>query len=148
MKYHGLVFNSFYYGYTPITFTKSSKPSGGHIQEFFNYRISLGPFTRVQRDRIIELAEQVRSFPRNSRVNGCRVWLRDLLVLLVNDGMVSDETFNKLDSDVPAPIRNQNMFLVVSHPATSLAVVNYTYLTMKTHRAYYGQWIALTSTEP
>lgn len=75
-----------------------------------NYRVSLGFFTRAQRDRIIKLAEQVR-FRHNLRVNGCRVWLQDLLVLMGNDGMVSNETFDQLDRDVPLVIRQREIWI-------------------------------------
>lgn len=73
-----------------------------------NYRVSLGFFTRAQRDRIIELAGQVRFHPY-SRVNGCRAWLRDLLVLMVQERMVFTDTFDDLDKDVPLVLRQREI---------------------------------------
>ncbi|KAM5531443.1 hypothetical protein V8D89_014900 [Ganoderma adspersum] len=66
----------------------------------YNTFYSLGHFNRAQRDRIIDLAHGVR-FDRNSSVNDCRTWMRDLLEAMVNDGLIHKNLFDHVDSDIP-----------------------------------------------
>ncbi|EIN12429.1 hypothetical protein PUNSTDRAFT_42049 [Punctularia strigosozonata HHB-11173 SS5] len=47
----------------------------------------LGYFTRAQRDQICKLAKDVQYNPK-SHVNGCRVWMRDLLDAMMKDALV------------------------------------------------------------
>ncbi|KAI1784836.1 hypothetical protein LXA43DRAFT_191053 [Ganoderma leucocontextum] len=65
---------------------------------------SLGHYTRVQRDQIILLAKAIR-FDRHSRVDGCRVWTRDLLDAMVNVDMLQRTTFDMLVAEIPLPAR-------------------------------------------
>ncbi|PCH39457.1 hypothetical protein WOLCODRAFT_159022 [Wolfiporia cocos MD-104 SS10] len=65
-----------------------------------NTYLDIGYFTRAQRDRIIELAKRVK-YTRTSVTNGCRVWTRDLLGLMVDDGLISGLKFEELDAAVP-----------------------------------------------
>ncbi|KAL4078994.1 hypothetical protein J3A83DRAFT_999959 [Scleroderma citrinum] len=60
----------------------------------------LGDYTRAQRDQIIALAKAVE-FNKKSRVNNCQTWMRDLLEAMVNNGLLSSEIFDKLDTGVP-----------------------------------------------
>ncbi|KAI0032368.1 hypothetical protein K488DRAFT_85911 [Vararia minispora EC-137] len=62
---------------------------------------ALGMFSRVQRDRIISLASQVR-FESASTVNNCQVWLRDLLEAMMRDPDVAlpQSTFDELDRGI------------------------------------------------
>ncbi|THH32389.1 hypothetical protein EUX98_g1812 [Antrodiella citrinella] len=61
---------------------------------------TLGEFTRAQRDIILVLADAVR-FEKSSTVNSCRTWTRDLLEAMVQDGLLSQEIFDKIDQEVP-----------------------------------------------
>ena len=67
-----------------------------------NERYSLGMFSRKQRERVVELARGV-VFDERSRVNTCRVWTRDLLEAMAEDGMIpfGREKFEEIDGDVP-----------------------------------------------
>src|SRR5271168_1059759 len=40
-------------------------------------------------------------WPKKSKVNGCRVWTRQILVRMQAQGLITLDTFNKLDSEVP-----------------------------------------------
>ena len=60
----------------------------------------LGRYTRAQREQILELAGRV-SYDRHSWVNGCRVWMRDLLEAMVDAGLLQKPTFEYLDSEIP-----------------------------------------------
>ncbi|KAK0499205.1 hypothetical protein EDD18DRAFT_1155874 [Armillaria luteobubalina] len=60
----------------------------------------VGGFTREERDVILELAGKV-VFDRCSTRNGCRVWLREVLEAMVEEGFVSDETLEVVDREVP-----------------------------------------------
>ncbi|TFK99012.1 hypothetical protein BDV98DRAFT_606489 [Pterulicium gracile] len=59
-----------------------------------------GVFSRKQRDRILELAARVE-FNKRSRVNSCRAWTRDLLVAMVEAGLVDPKVFEVVDGGVP-----------------------------------------------
>lgn len=65
-----------------------------------NTFLPLGTFTRLQRDRILQLAQNT-PFVSKSTVNGCRVWTRDLLEAMMNEGMISQEIFEQVDHGVP-----------------------------------------------
>lgn len=60
----------------------------------------LGVFTRKERDKILELAERVE-FRKESRVNNCQTWLRDLLMMMVDEGMIEESVFEDVDKGVP-----------------------------------------------
>ena len=60
----------------------------------------LGRYTRAQREQILELASRV-SYDRQSWVNGCRVWMRDLLEAMVDAGLLQKSIFKYLDSEIP-----------------------------------------------
>ncbi|KIJ96471.1 hypothetical protein K443DRAFT_10620 [Laccaria amethystina LaAM-08-1] len=61
---------------------------------------TLGTLSCVQRDRVLELARGVH-YEQRSRVNGCRVWIRDLLQEMLKEEIVSQEIFDHVDCDVP-----------------------------------------------
>ncbi|VDC04939.1 unnamed protein product [Peniophora sp. CBMAI 1063] len=63
---------------------------------------ALGTFSRAQRDRILTHARDVR-FDKHSRVNSCRTFLRDLLVLMVEDAYlpVTQGQLDALHTAVP-----------------------------------------------
>jgi hypothetical protein len=65
-----------------------------------NQVFSLGEFSRAQRDKFLDLARQV-VFSKTSTTNGCRVWTRDLLVVMVKNSLVSQAKFNEVDAGVP-----------------------------------------------
>ncbi|KAF7793932.1 hypothetical protein EIP86_005054 [Pleurotus ostreatoroseus] len=60
----------------------------------------LGNFTRAQRDRIIEIARGL-NFNMKTRVNSCRTWTYMLCVAMIAEGLLSQETFDYIDKDVP-----------------------------------------------
>ncbi len=60
----------------------------------------LGYFTRAQRDQIIQLASSIK-FDKNSPVNGCRVWMRDLLEAMVNNQLLPKATLDMLVTEIP-----------------------------------------------
>ncbi|KAJ3994141.1 hypothetical protein F5050DRAFT_1713940 [Lentinula boryana] len=64
----------------------------------------LGSFTRVERQLLLQLANQVE-FDKASVVNGCRVWMRELLLAMVKENMISEETFEVIEEEVPLPKR-------------------------------------------
>ncbi|KAM5531433.1 hypothetical protein V8D89_014890 [Ganoderma adspersum] len=80
--------------YTPQTRLDSS------ISRDQNTFYTLGRYTRAQREQILELASRV-SYDRRSWVNGCRVWMRDLLEAMVNAGLLQKPIFEYLDSEIP-----------------------------------------------
>jgi hypothetical protein len=65
-----------------------------------NQLFSLGKFSRAQRDEILDLARQV-VFSKTSITNGCRVWTRDLLAMMVQVQLISQAKFNEIDTGVP-----------------------------------------------
>ncbi|TFK99018.1 hypothetical protein BDV98DRAFT_572097, partial [Pterulicium gracile] len=72
----------------------------GGVGQFGNELWDLGVFSRQQRDRILELAARVE-FNKRSRVNSCRAWTRDLLVAMVEEGLVDPKIFVIVDGGVP-----------------------------------------------
>ncbi|KAF8066783.1 hypothetical protein FPV67DRAFT_1416717 [Lyophyllum atratum] len=88
------------YFYDSNPCAKKQGPASTRNNQFY----SLGFLTRAQRDRILALAQAVR-FRANSQVNGCRVWLRDLLEKMVNEAVISKATFDYICNDVPLPAR-------------------------------------------
>jgi hypothetical protein len=69
-------------------------------------QISLGNFTREQRDKILDLAKSVQ-FYKKSTVNGCRVWTRDLLESMVNHGLTTKAKFESIDAEIPLVKRKE-----------------------------------------
>ncbi|PPQ73456.1 hypothetical protein CVT26_010205 [Gymnopilus dilepis] len=69
-----------------------------------NDQYYLGKLTRQQRDRVLFLAQRV-PFNPHSRTNGCRVWLRDLLQLMVIEGIIAQQVFDHVCRDIPLPER-------------------------------------------
>jgi hypothetical protein len=65
-----------------------------------NQQFSLGEYTRAQRDQILQLASNV-AFEKKSTTNGCRVWTRDLLEIMVTAGLISGAKFAEVDTGVP-----------------------------------------------
>lgn len=65
-----------------------------------NQQLELGTYTRVQRDKILQLASETK-FYRKSVTNSCRTWTRDLLESMVNNGLLTQSTFDYLDQNVP-----------------------------------------------
>ncbi|ETW78535.1 hypothetical protein HETIRDRAFT_453187 [Heterobasidion irregulare TC 32-1] len=65
-----------------------------------NTYISLGTFTRAQRDAILELAKAVPYDPA-SYINGCQVWTRDLLQAMIAHGYLAESTFRQIEAVVP-----------------------------------------------
>jgi len=64
----------------------------------------LGSFTREERQLVLRLAQEVK-FDGRSVVNGCRVWMRDLLQAMVKENLISEETFEVIEKQVPLPNR-------------------------------------------
>ncbi|KAL4242402.1 hypothetical protein ABKN59_012085 [Abortiporus biennis] len=87
-----------YHYYYPVV-QQSSEASRLENEQFL-----LGTYTRSQRDRILELCEEI-GFSKKSLVNGCRVWTRDLFVKMVEEGLLSIELYNEVDKNVPLKIR-------------------------------------------
>ncbi|KAK0447330.1 hypothetical protein EV421DRAFT_1706635 [Armillaria borealis] len=69
----------------------------------------LGEFRREERDIILELVKKVEFDGRSTR-NGCRVWLRDFLEAMVQEGFISDETFVVIDREVPLVRRRPEVY--------------------------------------
>ena len=65
-----------------------------------NQQFSLREYTRAERDQILQLATNV-VFERKSTTNGCRVWRRDLLEVMVTAGLASQAKFTEVDTGVP-----------------------------------------------
>jgi len=64
----------------------------------------LGSFNLDQREAIAELATEIEYEPK-SKVNGCRVWLRDLLTAMVNKGFIDANQLGLIQDRVPLPRR-------------------------------------------
>lgn len=65
-----------------------------------NQVIPVGTFSRAQRDQIL-LANQIK-FQKTSITNNCRVWLRELLVAIVDEELITQvklRTASKEDGD-------------------------------------------------
>jgi len=77
---------------------------------FQNQAFKLGTFSRTQRDTILRLAATVE-YHKNSMINGCRVWTRDLLESMVKCELITKEQFNAIDKAIP---------LVKRHPEVTL----------------------------
>ena len=65
-----------------------------------NLQISLGNFTREQRDRILTLAKNVK-YHKNSVMNGCRVWTRDLMEVMQAEALIPSELYTYTDESIP-----------------------------------------------
>ncbi|KAG2350862.1 hypothetical protein BDR05DRAFT_954984 [Suillus weaverae] len=71
-----------------------------------NQVIPVGTFSRAQRDQIL-LANQIK-FQKTSIINNCRVWLRELLVAMVDGELITQvklRTASKEDGEHWAPDR-------------------------------------------
>ncbi|GAW05568.1 hypothetical protein LENED_007431 [Lentinula edodes] len=64
----------------------------------------LGSFTRAERQLLLRLANEIE-FDKTSVINGCRVWMRELLLKMVREKLISEETFEVIEEDVPLPKR-------------------------------------------
>ena len=85
--------------FSPVAESRKTHSIAGNNELF-----QLGTFSRAARDRIIELAESIK-FSKNSNKNGCRVWTRDLLEMMVKEGMLSNDKFEEVDKGVPLVLR-------------------------------------------
>ena len=65
-----------------------------------NEYFKLGEFTRAQRDRVLTIAKQTK-FRQDSKVNGCRVWMGDVLQVMLNESLITQEDFDKVFVGVP-----------------------------------------------
>ncbi|KAJ3843547.1 hypothetical protein F5878DRAFT_262395 [Lentinula raphanica] len=71
-------------------------------------RFVFDSFTRGERQLLLRLADEIE-FDKTSVVNGCRVWMRELLLALVREGLISEETFEVIEEEVPLPKRMPEM---------------------------------------
>jgi hypothetical protein len=77
------------------------------IETLENYRnYKLGDFDRGGREKIIRLSNEV-SFDPGSFTDGCRVWTRQLLMAMQEEGLVEQEVVDMICEDVilPEPTR-------------------------------------------
>lgn len=79
--------------YAPVV-VRSREPRTANLQ------ITLGRFSRAQRDQILQLAMDVK-FEKKFTVNSCRIWTRDLLEAMVGRGLISGDLFTDIDGEVP-----------------------------------------------
>ncbi|EKM77847.1 hypothetical protein AGABI1DRAFT_130120 [Agaricus bisporus var. burnettii JB137-S8] len=86
--------------YAPVVKPRSPTSTARHLQ------IDLGNFTREERDKILDLAKRVQ-FNKKSTVNGCRVWTRDLLESMVNQGLITKAKFESIDAEIPLMKRKE-----------------------------------------
>jgi hypothetical protein len=84
--------------YAPVAKVRSQNSTANNSQ------MLLGKFTRVQRDQLLNLAKNIK-FEKQSTVNGCRVWTRDLLGAMVGAGLMSQEVFADVGTKVPLVAR-------------------------------------------
>jgi hypothetical protein len=80
--------------FVPVANVRSADATTGNLQ------LSLGEYTRAQRDQVLKLAKDVK-FEKKSTTNGCRVWTRDLIGAMVEAGLISQERFADVDAKVP-----------------------------------------------
>ncbi|KAF9479863.1 hypothetical protein BDN70DRAFT_661385 [Pholiota conissans] len=73
-----------------------------------NLQISMGTFTREQRDQMAAFAKDI-VYDRKSVVNGCRVWTRDLFEAMVKAGLMSQDLFEKIDVAIPLVLRRPEL---------------------------------------
>ena len=69
-----------------------------------NQVIPVGKFAREERDKILRLANQIQ-FQRTSITNNCRVWLRELLVAMVDEKLITEAKFGEIIEIDPLQIR-------------------------------------------
>ena len=74
---------------------------GSDLPRESNESFVLGDFTREERDTILKMAGEEVKFEKRSVVNSCRTWTRDLLVMMVERGLLSEEVFEEVDRKVP-----------------------------------------------
>ncbi|KAF8910402.1 hypothetical protein CPB84DRAFT_1672635 [Gymnopilus junonius] len=65
-----------------------------------NEQYYLGDLTHEQRQRVLYLAQRIPFNPW-SQVNGCQVWLRDLLQCMLNEHIITQAVFNWVCQDIP-----------------------------------------------
>lgn len=82
--------------YAPLATKGSAETNNIQRDEYF----ALGVYSRSQRDRILQLADNV-DFSKTSVVNSCRTWTRDLLAAMVKEGLLFQDTFDEVDKGVP-----------------------------------------------
>jgi hypothetical protein len=85
--------------YSPVAESRRNGSISGNNELF-----SLGIFSRPHRDRIIEIADGIH-FAKKSNKNGCRVWTRDILQALVQEGLISQSKFEEVDKGVPLVVQ-------------------------------------------
>ncbi|KAG2155631.1 hypothetical protein DEU56DRAFT_976202 [Suillus clintonianus] len=69
-----------------------------------NQVIPVGAFSRIQRDQILHLANQVK-FQNSSTTNNCRVWLRELLMAMVDEELITQAKFDEIIEVDPLQMR-------------------------------------------
>ncbi|KAF5345292.1 hypothetical protein D9758_008472 [Tetrapyrgos nigripes] len=89
---------NFSYDSLPIAKIRNAATMDSHTQYY------LGTFTREERKLLLELAKDIE-YESTSTINGCRVWMRDLLLAMVNKDLISEETFDQIEENVPLPER-------------------------------------------
>ncbi|THV06684.1 hypothetical protein K435DRAFT_743149 [Dendrothele bispora CBS 962.96] len=83
---------------TPMAKIRNSATMDSHTQYY------LGSFSREERQILLQLAGNVE-YESTSTINGCRVWMRDLLSAMVGRDLISEETFDDIAENVPLPER-------------------------------------------
>ncbi|TFK66301.1 hypothetical protein BDN72DRAFT_844516 [Pluteus cervinus] len=89
-----------YHYYYPVVQKQKGGANLYAVQVESNQQWFLAEFTRGQRDRILELAAGLE-FKKDSGVNGCRVWTRDHLEAMVEDGLLGVDVFEGVDREAP-----------------------------------------------
>ena len=84
------------YHYDDEPVAKFQSIASQNNNEFFE----LGDFTRAKRDRVLAIAKGTK-FRQDSKVNGCRVWMLDVLQVMLNESLITQEDFNKVFVGVP-----------------------------------------------
>jgi hypothetical protein len=67
-----------------------------------NQTWSLGIFTRDQREKLLELAEDIK-FEKGSLTQGCRVWTAKLMLEMRRNGLISQDLLARIRREVPLP---------------------------------------------
>nr|VWO99819.1 CAAX prenyl protease (EC [Ganoderma boninense] len=80
-------------------YTPQVQPHSEASRQFSTF-YPLGYYTRAQRDQIIALAQSI-PFDRNSHVNNCCVWMRDLLRAMVAYGLLRKDIFDRVVAATP-----------------------------------------------
>jgi hypothetical protein len=80
--------------YTPVAQARPPEAITANLQ------LSLGEFSRAQRDQILYLAKEIK-FEKGSTTNGCQAWTRDLLEAMVEAGLIDQARLEYVDARVP-----------------------------------------------